>query len=146
MLHPIPVETVETTQDEQAIRDLVMQLEAAWNAGDSTGYAQPFEDNADFINVMGMHAHGRTPIEAGHRAIFDSLYKGSQLTYAIEAIRFIRADVAVALLRAQLVVRDDTATHTADARPTVLLVKEDARWRVTLFQNTYITAPGAPRQ
>ena len=63
--------------DEQVLHQIVEQLEAAWNSGDSVALAAPFAEDADFIHILGGHFKGRVSIEKGHRAIFDTIYKGS---------------------------------------------------------------------
>lgn len=36
---------------------IVEQLEAAWNNGDSAGFAAPFADDADFVHILGGTLH-----------------------------------------------------------------------------------------
>jgi uncharacterized protein (TIGR02246 family) len=43
---------------------LAARLQDAWNTGDGAGFAAPFSDDADFVNVYGMHARGRAAIAA----------------------------------------------------------------------------------
>ena len=69
------------TSDERALHQLVYQLEAAWNTGDGTGFAEAFAEDADFIHILGGYYSGRTAIEAGHRMIFGTIYKGSTVRY-----------------------------------------------------------------
>jgi uncharacterized protein (TIGR02246 family) len=88
---------------EQEIQQIVKKLERAWNAGDSTAFAAPFAEDADFVDVLGLHHSGRAPIEAGHRQVFDTIYQGSRVGYSVEGIRFVRPDVAIAFIRARLV-------------------------------------------
>ena len=136
---------------EQAIQQIVKQLESAWNAGDSVAYAAPFVDDADFVDVLGLHHNGRAPIEAGHRQIFDTIYRGSTVSYSVEGIRFVRPDVAIAFVRARLLSRltvgVDDPRRTSQvgegiredhARPTMILAKNNGKWRIVGFQNTRI--------
>jgi len=136
---------------EQAIQQIVKNLESAWNAGDSTAFAAPFTDDADFVDVLGLHHSGRAPIEAGHRHIFDTIYRGSRIGYSVEGIRFVRPDVAIAFIRARLqshlaVGVDDPrrASHMGEgtredhARPTMILAKDNGKWQIVGFQNTRI--------
>ncbi|HYM10529.1 MAG TPA: SgcJ/EcaC family oxidoreductase [Bryobacterales bacterium] len=144
------------TNDEQAIYQMVQRLEAAWNAGDSAGFAAPFAEDADFVNVLGEHHNGRAAIEAGHRQLFETFYKGSHVTYTVEGIRSVRPDVAVAFIRARLssrlaVTPDDPnrASHLGEstredhARPTMVLAKDHGKWQIVAFQNTRV-AQGPP--
>jgi uncharacterized protein (TIGR02246 family) len=70
-----------TVNDEQELRDIVSGLETAWNSGNSVGWAGFFAEDADFIHILGGHFTGRRAIEQGHRAIFDTIYKGSTNKY-----------------------------------------------------------------
>ena len=64
------------TADEQAIHDIVKQLETSWNASNSKGFAALFAEDADFIQIHGLQMEGRPAIEASHRHIFDTAYQG----------------------------------------------------------------------
>lgn len=145
-----------TANDEQFIHQIVRQLEAAWNAADSAAFAAPFAEDADFVNVMGEHHQGRANIEAGHRQMFDTIFKASRVTYTVEGIRSVRPDVAVAFVRARLssrlaVAADDPnrASRIGEgmqedhARPTLVLAKDVGKWQIVAFQNTRI-AQGPP--
>jgi len=52
------------TKDEQAISQIVTQLEAAWNAGDSLKWASHFKNDASFIHIYGGQLDERGAIEA----------------------------------------------------------------------------------
>ena len=72
------------TQDNLAVRTLVDGLVAGWNAQDGTAFARQFAADADFTNVMGLHAKGRDVIARGHDEIFATLFKGTTLTATVE--------------------------------------------------------------
>ena len=142
----------DQSADERAIRDIVARAEAAWNASDSAGFAAAMADDIDFINVLGERHQGREAVERGHRHIFDTIYRGSRARYAIEGIRFVRPDVAIAFIRGRLIsklppsaiasatrqVETSDEMHESEARPTMILAKDDGRWRIVAFQNTSI--------
>ena len=139
------------TDDDRSIREIVKQIEAAWNASDSAGFAAPFAPDADFVDILCRRHQGRAVIEAGHRQIFDTIYKGSRCEYKVERIRFVRPDVAVVFTRARLLsslgaevdnpLRDSyegEGMQEAQARPTLILAKDLGNWRIVAFQNTKI--------
>jgi len=132
------------TSDERSLHQLVYQLEAAWNAGDGTGFAEAFAEEADFIHILGGYYSGRAAIEAGHRMIFGTIYKGSTVRYSVEKIRFIRPDVAVVSARQYLQFYEDGAARELQARPLLVLEKKDGLWEIVTLQNTRITEAGAP--
>ena len=135
------------TSDERALHQLVYQLEAAWNAGDGAGFAEAFAEEADFIHILGGYYNGRAAIEAGHRMIFGTIYKGSTVRYSVEKIRFVRPDVAVLSARQYLQFYEDGAARELQARPLLVLEKKkDGLWEIVTLQNTRITEVGAPQK
>ena len=74
------------TNEERALHGMVYQLEGAWNAADGAAFAALFTDDADFIHILGGYYAGRAAIEAGHRMIFGTIYKGSTVRYSVEKI------------------------------------------------------------
>ena len=54
------------TTDNQAIHDVVRRWDAAWNAHDMKAMATLLTENADFVNIAGLHWKGRPQIEAEH--------------------------------------------------------------------------------
>jgi uncharacterized protein (TIGR02246 family) len=132
------------TSDEKSLHEMVYQLEAAWNAADGHGFAEAFAEDADFIHILGGYYKGRAAIEAGHRMIFGTIYKGSTLRYSVERIHFIRPDVAIVFLRQYLQFYEGSSPTELEARPTLVADKGDGRWQIVLLQNTRITEAGAP--
>jgi uncharacterized protein (TIGR02246 family) len=134
------------TEDEQAIGKIVGQLEAAWNTSDSTGFAAPFMDDATFIHIYGGQLDGRVAIEASHRQIFDTIYKGSYGKFTLESIRFVRPDVAILLVHGYLKFYEGGEMRETHARPTMVAAKENGKWQIVAFQNTKVSdLPGALR-
>ena len=131
------------TSEERALHGLVYQLEAAWNAADSTSFAALFAEDADFIHILGGYYAGRAAIEAGHRMIFGTIYKGSSVRYSVEKIKFLRPDVAIIFLRQFLQFKEGGAATELEARPTIIAEKADGSWRIAALQNTRITEAGA---
>jgi uncharacterized protein (TIGR02246 family) len=127
------------TIDEQAIEGIVAQLEAAWNASDGNGFAAPFVEDANFIHIFGGQLDGRPAIEASHRHIFETIYKGSHSTFLLRNVRFIRPDVAIVFVRAHLQLSEGSEMREMDARPTLVVVKEHGKWRIVALQNTRVS-------
>lgn len=122
--------------DESAIRKLLQDFVDAWNAGDGEGCAQPFAVNADFTNVMGLRAHGRETIAAGHAEILATIYRGSRAQATVQGIRFVRPDVAV--VGADLALVDDQGNpypvaHRSNA--SMVACREGDGWSIVTFHN-----------
>jgi uncharacterized protein (TIGR02246 family) len=130
------------TSEERALHGMVYQLEAAWNAADGAAFAAPFAEDADFIHILGGYYTGRAAIEAGHRMIFGTIYKGSTVRYSVEKIKFVRPDVAIIFLRQHLQFSENGVASELDARPTIVAENVDGTWRIAALQNTRITEVG----
>jgi len=83
-----------TSSDRQAIEERLGSLAFAWNQHDARAFAANFAEDADFTNVFGMPAKGRSAIEQFHAPIFATMFRDSELSLAETRIRFLRSDVA----------------------------------------------------
>jgi uncharacterized protein (TIGR02246 family) len=131
------------TTEEQPLYEIVEELEAAWNNGDSIAWTSQFAHDADFIHILGGFFHGSAAIEQGHRTIFDTIYKGSRINLKVEKLRFVRPDVALVFTVTDLTWYLNGNEQHVQARPTLVAQKrDDGRWEILAFQNTLITAAG----
>jgi uncharacterized protein (TIGR02246 family) len=134
------------TTDEGAIQAILQQIEAAWNAYDSVSIAALFAEDANFIQIFGGQLDGRTAIEAAHRVIFNTIYKGSHASFMLRSIRFVRPEVAVVFALAHVEFKENNETREIETRPTLIVVKEQAKWQIVTFQNTKISEVPAAAQ
>lgn len=131
----------DTGKDETAIRDGVEQMVKGWNMKSGAEFAKPFAEDADYVVINGMKIKGRAAIAQGHQGIFDTFYKNSTLEYAVEQLRFLRADVAVVHVAAALKVTQGDAAQIGNARITLVMTKNKDKWEIAAFQNTSIQPP-----
>ena len=127
----------KTSADEQAIRGLIASIEAGWNAASGVKFAAPFAENADYVVVNGMHIKGRKIIGDAHQGLFTGVYKGSVNKADIKSVRFLRPDVAVALVAWTL----KHGQGTNNAMNTMVWVKNNGKWEIEAFHNTPVTPP-----
>ena len=127
------------TTDEEAIQGILKQLEVAWNDYDSMRFAASFAEDANFIHIFGGQLDGRPAIEASHRHIFNTIYRGSRASFMLRSIRFVRPDVAIVFTRAHLNFNEGNEMREMETRPTLIVVKEEAKWQIVAFQNTKIS-------
>jgi len=125
-------------KDEQTLRNMVFTLESAWNAADSVAWANLFAEDADFIHILGVHYIGRPAIEAGHRVIWDTIYKGSKNKLVVEKIRPVGPEVAVVFVVGELTFYDNGVERHIKARPTLVAQKVGDSWQIAAFQNTLV--------
>jgi uncharacterized protein (TIGR02246 family) len=127
------------TADEAAIQAILQQLETAWNAYDSVSFAAWFAENANFIHIFGGQLDGRAAIQAAHKVIFNTIYKGSHASFALRSIRFLGPDVAVAFAQASVKFKENDEVRELETRPTLIVVKGKGKWQIVVFQNTKIS-------
>jgi uncharacterized protein (TIGR02246 family) len=87
-------------------------------------FVSTFAENADFVNVTGMHWQGRQELEAKHAVAHRTIFRNRNLQIVEQAVRFLSPSIALAHTSTQLKAcrkpsrkqysRD--ATHTHDLR------------------------------
>jgi uncharacterized protein (TIGR02246 family) len=120
--------------DEQAIAALVEVFVEGWNTGDGAACARPFAADADFTAVTGVQVRGRDLIARGHTEILATVFKGTRLRPAINRIRFIRPDVALA----HVTLSFEIPPAGFDVKPTLLGIvatKDSEGWSIADFRN-----------
>ncbi|MET0595869.1 MAG: SgcJ/EcaC family oxidoreductase [Polyangiaceae bacterium] len=119
------------------------QFERAWNRADGAGFAVPFAEDADFVNIRGDLFHGRVEIARGHDMIFSTIYKGSSVRLEVVDARFVTADCLVFHGRSTLEVPAGPFQGTMSSTQTLLAVRRDgtakageSAWEIAAFHNT----------
>jgi uncharacterized protein (TIGR02246 family) len=80
--------------DNNAIKQVLTDFVEAWNHHDAKAFSMVFTEDADFTNVRGMSAHGRTEVEKMHAPRFATNFKDSNQKMTETKIRFITSDIA----------------------------------------------------
>lgn len=138
-----------TLMDKQAARTaielLVESQSRAWHSGDAVAFAEAFLPDGCFVNVLGSLSYGREPFQLQHAKIFSTVYKDSRIKLPIRRIQFLRDDVALVDIDAELSghkglppglrTEPDGIIRT---RLQEVLVLESGRWMVASFHNVDI--------
>jgi uncharacterized protein (TIGR02246 family) len=122
--------------ERNAIEAIVRRLEAAWNAMDPEAFASPFQEDADFVNIVGEHARGRDAIVAGHRAIFRDFYADSTTELSVMGMRLLRPGVALAHVHSTLDAPKGPLAGRHTAVFSMVLTEDQGRWTIAAFHNT----------
>jgi uncharacterized protein (TIGR02246 family) len=86
-----------------AVSALVRSYHAAWNADDLDALCALFTDDVHWVNIVGMHWHGRAEVEQAHRAFFDLMFKGvSSHLEEIESVVQLSGGEAIAVVRLRM--------------------------------------------
>jgi uncharacterized protein (TIGR02246 family) len=141
----MPGTTALTTQPLAATADpaavaghLFDHMAEAWNRADGAGFAEVYEDDATFVNILGVEHRGVAAIAHGHQAIFDTIYAGSTVRYEVEDARLVAPGCVVANVAAVLHVPAGPFAGIRNARITGTIVRRDDRWAVAAFHNTLV--------
>lgn len=135
-----PARSQDGGKDEDAIRQIVRQLQDGWNAHDGKAFAAPFAEDADYVIVNGMKIKGREEIEKGHAGIFSTFYKESHNVATLKSVRFLRPDVAVAHVEWNLEVKP--GGEKAKAMNSLVLTRDGGKWSIASFHNTPVREQG----
>lgn len=123
------VQQTASAQDaaaEAAIRSIVAEQAAAWNAGDGRRYAARIAPEAAFTNLFGMVMYGKPAFAERHSEILATFYKGTTKRHAIRRIRFITPDVAI--------VDIDNEVRGVTSMPAGIVVPPDGVVRTQLME------------
>lgn len=128
-------------QDEATIRSLLAEgYETSWNNHHPAVTGDTFVDDAIFINTTGGWVKGRetfaemiTRLHAPGGPFHDHTRR-----HMVEELRFIRRDVAIAVIKTFDIKRAGIPTTGEETRGLIILSKENGRWKVNALENTKI--------
>ena len=127
-----------------AIETLHSKLLTYWNNQDAKGMASLFSDNGNVIGFDGSMMNGRNQIETELKQVFEN-HKTARYVWIVKEIGFLAEDFA--LLRAIVGMvppgKNDINPQT-NAIQSLISIKQDNNWLITLFQNTPAQFHGRP--
>jgi uncharacterized protein (TIGR02246 family) len=106
--------------NERAIRNIVQEEVAAWNAGDAVAYSRHFAADGIFVNIRGEYRTGVQAFTKQHEFLFNGPFHGSTLHQDVVSVQFVRPDVAVVeVLTAVTGIQNNHATHRTKNIPSI---------------------------
>ena len=124
------------------VKTVISALAESWNRHDMAAFGAAFSENADFVNVIGMHWQGRQLIQAKHAGVHRTIFRNSTLQIMEQSVRFLSPGIALAHVSTQVKgaesLGEQNAPEIRRAIMTCVLVKEDDRWLITSAHNTDI--------
>ncbi|MCI4328010.1 MAG: SgcJ/EcaC family oxidoreductase [Thermoplasmata archaeon] len=133
---------------DRAIRALMAEFRAAWNAHDAARLSAVFAEDADYTSWRGNRAGGRVGVRAHHSAGFQATLKESVLTVDGLKIREVRPDIAsVDVWWSMTGARDEAGALRPPRRGLMDLIvrkSEKGSWEILVFHNVELPrdAPG----
>lgn len=122
--------------NENAIRGLIDNFVAGWNAADGSRLARVFTEDADFTAITGLRARGRDLIARGHDEILSTIYRGTRNSAQIESVHFLRPDVAVVDVKFTLRREDGSlAFGIPYSSAGIIATQDEGVWAIAVFRN-----------
>jgi uncharacterized protein (TIGR02246 family) len=87
-----------TKEEDAAIRKVVTGIEETWNTHDMKALEKLFTEDAEFINVVGMHWRGRKAIVAAHTVFHEASFKNHNFKRDAVEIRSLGEGHAIAVV------------------------------------------------
>ena len=114
-------------------------LREGLDLADGAACARPFAADADFFAVTGIEGRGRDLIGRAHAEILATVFRGTRLASSVEAIRFVRPDVALADVTFRLTLADGApfmpGHYPGHSSAGVLAVREGDAWAIVSFRD-----------
>jgi uncharacterized protein (TIGR02246 family) len=115
---PTPKPSAAHSKDATArVKSIVASLAESWNRHDMAAFAAGFCDDADFVNVIGMHWQGRQEIEAKHAQTHRTIFRNSVLQIVEVTVRFLSPSIALAQVSTELKGAESLRERVADIVP-----------------------------
>ena len=131
--------TAVHTQPEVTSCDAVIAgVSRAWNYGNGIQFASFFAEDADLVNVHGMHLHGRQAIAGLYEMLFRSVFADTSLQYEVSCRRKLCANSALFLVRVELSVPHGQMAGEHHAQTSMVLQQKGEGWAIASLQNTWV--------
>ena len=85
----------QTAEDEKAIRQVMQQMQDAWNRNDVPAMMQLCSEDVQFVNPVGMWWNSRAKFQKALTVFHQTMFKGATFKYDEMNFQFLRPDVAV---------------------------------------------------
>lgn len=130
-----------SAEDDRAIRKVLADYDAAWNSHNMKALDEVFREDAEFINVVGMHWRGRPAIIAAHAAFHATIFKDVGMKTDEIALRPLGADIVIAVVTQT---QDTFTTPSGEVvqkhqnKLSYVFTKAGGDWRIAHGQNVRI--------
>ena len=130
-----------SAEDKNEILAVLNRFEDAWAKRDMAAFRAMLTEDCDWVNIVGMHWHGRDEVTEMHRVLLDGRYKGVNVHTLAREESEITPGVALVVTKTQL---DDFTTpdgHVVKGLQNMgltVLVKRDGKWLIRASENSSI--------
>ena len=117
-------------------RDILQELEAAWNDASGERFGRPFSADAEFVDIRGEHHRGQEAIARGHQGIFDTIYLGSRVRFQLIQAHTLAETIVLLHSTADLETPSGPLAGRQPSIQSIVLRREGTEWKVASFHNT----------
>ena len=136
--------TAVRMQPEVASCDAVIAgASRAWNEGDGIEFASYFTEDADLVNVHGIHVRGRQAIAGLYEMLFRSVFADASLEFEVSGRRELCANSTLLHVRVEVSVPFGHMAGEHQAQTCMVLQQKGDVWAIASLQNTLLSAMGA---
>jgi uncharacterized protein (TIGR02246 family) len=139
--------SAQDASDQKEIRASVAKYADAWNRHDMSALAGVFADDADWVNIVGMHWRDKAALVKAHEVYHRTFFRDTALDFADVELRPVTPDVVIAVVTIKVgdfTPPDGKPRIGTQDRLSLVLAKRVGAWRIVHGHNTAIE-PGAQR-
>ena len=139
----MPISCFVNTIDKP--EDIPAAFVAAWNKRDADGIADMFDEDAEFVNVVGLWWHDREAIRRAHAYGLTRIFDQSTLRLGTVRVKYLTEDIAV--VHGRMTLSGQTSTDVAQSPGvrtnifTFVVRRTPAGWSCAAAHNTDVV-PG----
>lgn len=125
--------------DQDILPATFEELERAWNSADGARFGDAFTEDADFVDIRGSRHHGRREIGGGHQTIFDTIYRGSTVSFrVVDQSVLYDGRLLLGMVESTLETPEGPLAGVNRSTITAVMTSTDAGWKVRAFHNTLV--------
>jgi uncharacterized protein (TIGR02246 family) len=129
---------------EKEILALYKQLIDAWNSRNAKGMSDLFAMDGEMIGYDGSQVVGKDEIFHHLNPIFKD-HPTASFVYKVKKVRYLGSETTILRSIVGMVPPGQTNINPkVNAHQTLLAIKEDGEWKISLFQNTPAQFHGRP--
>lgn len=129
--------------DDMAVRKIIEGVEEAWNTHDMKAFSKLLREDAEWVNVVGMHWKGRVAVVAAHDAFHKTMFKDHRIKTDLVELRSLGGGHVIAVVTTTndaFTTPGGQVMPKAQNRQTYVLTKEPDGWRIAHCQNVRVDA------
>jgi len=135
-----------SAEDKKGIATTIDQFVEGWKLRDMDEFGKTMTEDCDWVNIVGMHWHGKEQVVCAHKLLLETRYKGVNVHDLGHYETEIAPGVAVVIWRSAV---DDFTTPQGErvtgmkTMGTLVMVKQQGKWLIRSGQNSTIDAAAA---